>query len=156
MAVHSLHLFLLGILLIIGVGCGRPSQATTPTDVGPTYAAPPGNGPVTIEGITYGYVATQEREQEIITGFRKLSVGQSREDVREAMGPPDSAETMWGKDDFKPFTGWSYMYKIRMRPVGPNTSDVCIHVFFNPKGKLEWAVPSHIAGLSEVGHAGGE
>jgi hypothetical protein len=47
------------------------------------------------------------------------------------------------------------MYKISMRTGGPNTNDVCVEVFFNPDGKLRWAAPNHIPGLSEVGHPGG-
>jgi hypothetical protein len=46
------------------------------------------------------------------------------------------------------------MYKIQMRPGGPNTNDVCVEVYFDPDGKLHWAVPSHIVGLSDIGHPG--
>jgi hypothetical protein len=147
--------FLLWVLLIILGGCAQPSQTTAPTDVGPEYTAPTGSGPATIEGISYEYVATPEREQEIIAGFRKLKVGQLREEVRQAMGPPDSAKPMYGKAKDSPFHGWSYLYKIRMRSRGANTRDVCVQVFFSPDGKLHWAVPENIAGLSEVGHPGG-
>jgi hypothetical protein len=156
MPIRGFDRFLLWILLIFTGGCARPSRATVPTDVGLEYTTPIGSGPATIEGISYEYVATPDREQEIIAGFGKLKIGQSREEVRQAMGRPDSAEPMYGKAKDSPFHGWSYMYKIKMRSGRPNTGDICVQVFFNPDGKLHWAVPSHIAGLSEVGRPGGQ
>src|SRR5262249_18030570 len=62
-----------------------------PEDVGSMYAPPRG---AKSDGGGYGYVATAEREAQIIAGFRKLKVGQSREEVREAMGPPDEVHPM--------------------------------------------------------------
>jgi hypothetical protein len=54
-----------------------------------------------------------------------------------------------------PFPGWSYKYKIKMRTGGPNANDVCVQVYFDPDGKLHWAVPNHLAGLNEIGRPGG-
>src|SRR5260370_9886212 len=150
MPTRSLDRFFLWTVLIIRGGCAAPSPTTAPTDVGATYSPPPGSGPVTIEGISYAYVVMPAREQEIVEGFRKLEVGQCREEVRQEMGPPDSAETMYGMAKDSPFHGWSYMYKIRMRPGGPNTNDVCVEVFFNPEGKLRRAVPNPIPALGDV------
>jgi hypothetical protein len=139
-------------------GCEKPTAsapASQTTDVGLTYRAPDGTGVRTIDGIEYEYVATHERENEIVNGFPKLAVGQSREEVRAAMGLPDRAEPMYGKERNAPFHGWWYMHKIKMRSGGPNTNDICIEVFFSPKGKLSWAVPNHIEDLKEVGSPAG-
>src|SRR4051794_36307475 len=76
-------------------GCRKSSMSTPtskPVDVGPTYVAPSGTGATTIDGIQYGYVATPEREAQIVRGFPKLRLGQSREEVRDALGLPDTAQ----------------------------------------------------------------
>ena len=136
------------------IGCEKPTAsapASRPTDVGLTYSAPEGTVARTIDAIEYKYVATPERENEIVGGFPKLAVGQSRQDVRAAMGSPDSAEPMYGKESDAPFHGWSYTYKIKLRSGGPNMNDVYVTAYFSPDGKLSWAVPNHVEGLNEVG-----
>jgi outer membrane protein assembly factor BamE (lipoprotein component of BamABCDE complex) len=89
-----------------------------------------------------------------VAGFQNLKVGQSRQEVRDALGPPDEASPRYGKDRHATFRGWGYTYEIKTRTGGPNTNDVCVQVFFDPDDTLLWAVPSHIAGLSDVGHPG--
>jgi len=127
------------------------AASAVPSDVGPLYVSPAGTGPTTIDGVHYEYVAPVDREARIISGFRTLKLGQSREDVRAALGPPDLASPLYGKAADGPFLGWTYLYKIRMRSGGPNTNDVCVEVFFDPRNALHWAVPSHIDGLEDVG-----
>jgi hypothetical protein len=134
------------------MGSSASTPTTKPTDVGPTYVAPAGTGPTTIDGVEYEYVARAERQAQIVAGFSNLSVGQSREDVRDALGPPDIARPDYGKAYNSPLLGWSYMYRIKMRAGG--TNEVCVEVFFDPAGKLKWAVPERIAGLKEVGGPG--
>ena len=121
-----------------------------PKDEGPTYVAPAGTGAAKIDGFEYKYVATAERESNIIAGFKKLKVGQSREDVRKLLGPPDVADTSFTKGFRDEFRGWYYQYKIRMRSLA-STNDVCVEVFFDTKGKLHWAVPENIPDLREIG-----
>jgi hypothetical protein len=132
-------------------GCTAPSAPVPPrpSDVGSTYVAPSGTGPRTIDGIEYKYVATAERKAKIIAGFPKLKLGQSREKVRAALGLPDTARPMYDKR-CKEFHGWVYDYDIKMRAPS-NMYDVCVGVYFNPNGKLRWAVPCHIPGLKAVG-----
>jgi hypothetical protein len=140
------------------VGCSKSSASaptTKPTDVGPTYVAPDGTGTKTVDSVEYEYVATPERETQITTGFPKLKGGQTREEVRNALGLPDSARPGYSKAYNSQFLGWGYMYRMKMRAGSPNTNDVCVQVFFDPAGKLKWAVPSHIAGLKEVGSPAG-
>lgn len=124
------------------------NQSPPPEDIGPVYRPPL---QAKTDGCEYGYVATAEREAQIIAGFRNLTVGQSREEVRDAMGAPDEAKPMYRKAHNMPFIGWSYTYKIKMRSGGPNMNDVCVEVFFSADGTLHWAVPNHIAGLEEIG-----
>ena len=138
----------IALLVALG-GCTH----VTPTDVGPTYVAPADSGPTIIDGISYWYVAAPARQEEITAGFPKLKVGQSREDVRQAIGAPDDASPEYGEKNAGSFSGWYYMYRIRMRgtPHEGWMSNVCVDVFFNAGGKLTWADPENIAGLSEVG-----
>lgn len=148
--------FLGCLTLLYTVGCTLSAPANRPpSDVGPTYVAPAGAGPATLDGVEYEYVATSEREAQIVAGFPKLKTGQSREDVRDTLGPPDRAIPAYGKAYSAPFRGWAYLYKIKMRSQGPNTNDICVNVYFDPDGNLDWAVPSNIAGLTEVGRVGG-
>lgn len=123
-------------------------------DAGPLYVAPAGTGKATINGLEYRYLASKERESQIIEGFKKLRLGESRDDVRDALGPPDTADSMSGKHRDAPFRGWCYMYQIKMRDLA-NTNDVSVHVFFDPDGKLDWAAPSNIDGLTEIGSVEG-
>jgi outer membrane protein assembly factor BamE (lipoprotein component of BamABCDE complex) len=94
-------------------------------------------------------VATSARQAAILAGFAKLKVGQSREEVRQALGAPDKAQIAQGKLYNSPRC-WVYMYKIKMRTSGPNTKDICVEVSFDSDGKLNWAMPENIAGLNEA------
>jgi hypothetical protein len=154
----NLPRLLIPVLLVFAIGCSRSSgssPATKPTDVGPTYTSPTGAGATTIDGVEFEYVASAEREKQIVSGFPKLKVGQSREEVRDALGMPDTAQPGYSKEYNSRFLGWSYMYKIKMRSGSPNTNDICVQVFFDPSGNLKWAVPSHIEGLKEIGGPAG-
>lgn len=156
--IRSLITILALIVAGSAAGCAEPTAsapASQPTDVGPTYVAPSGTGTATINGIEYEYVATGEREAQIVAGFPKLKLGQSREEVRAALGLPDRATPGYRKEYNAPFRGWGYMYKIKMRTGSPNTNDVCVQVFFDPAGELKWAVPNHIEGFKEVGSPAG-
>src|SRR4051794_12696240 len=85
---------LIPLLLAFAVGCSKSSASsptTEPTDVGPTYTSPTGAGATTIDGVEYEYIASAEREKQIASGFPKLKVGQSREEVRDALGMPDTS-----------------------------------------------------------------
>lgn len=146
------------ILLAIAGSCSKPpaSSATTkPTDVGPTYAGLTAATVTSIDGVEYEYVASAEREQQIVRGFPKLKVGQSREEVRDTLGLPDTARPRHSKAYNSQFLGWSYIYRIKMRSGGPNINDVCVELFFDPAGNLKWAVPNHIPGLKEIGNPAG-
>jgi hypothetical protein len=156
-AIRQLVIIVTWIVVGGAVGCAEPtpvSPTTKPTDVGPIYVAPNGTSARTIDGIEYEFIATPDREAQIIAGFPQLMLGQSREEVRAALGLPDAATPGYGKE-YNAFRGWGYIYKIKMRAGGPNTNDVCVQVFFNPAGELKWAVPNHIPGLKEVGGPAG-
>lgn len=143
----------LGVASAAAVKAPPPAPTTRPADVGGKYVPPAGTGPATIEGIKYKYVATREREGQIVAGYVKLKVGQTREDVRAALGPPDKANRQYGKEADAPFLGWSYTYRIKTRAGAPNENDVRVQVYFDPEGKLHWAYPN-VPGLKEIGRPG--
>lgn len=103
-------LIALWVPLAFATGCSKPSAssaATKPTDVGPTYTGPTGASPATIDSVEYAYVASAERETQIVSGFPKLKVGQSREEVRDVLGAPDTAQPGYSKEYSSRFLGWS-------------------------------------------------
>jgi hypothetical protein len=107
-----------------------------------------------MDGTEFEYVATADREAQIVSGFPKLKLGQDPQEVRSALGPPDVAQPMSRKES-NALVGWTYTYYIKKRIDGPNEKDMVVEVFFDPAGKLQRAVPSNIPGLGEVGHPGG-
>lgn len=150
---RKLLIVVASVSVVFTVGCAGPSpsaQMARPSDVGPIYVTPGGTGARTIDGIEYKYVATAKRRAQIVAGFPKLKLGQSREKVRAALGLPDRAYPMYDKRG-QVFGGWTYRYEIKMRAPGPNMYDVRVSLFFNPAGKLRWAVPCHIPGLKSIG-----
>ena len=124
-------------------------------DFGPNYVASNGTGPITMDGVEYAYVADTARQKQVIDGFKQLQVGMTRRGVRKYMGAPDRAQASYGKK-IGDFHGWAYTYVIRDRDLNSaNMKDEMIEVFFDPKGMLEWATPSNLPGLGDVGGVGG-
>ena len=107
----------------------------------------------TIDGVTYAYVAPAERQQRI-SGYAKLRVGDTREEVRALLGAPDLANAIHERQSDK-FAGWHYIYVYRT--VHPDkrwadSKDQLVQVFFDPSGdRLTWAHTNNIPDLSEVG-----
>ena len=141
------------ILLLSVGGCKNATTAgpnSKPQNPGALYSKPVGTGAATVDGIKFRYVATEERKRQILEGFPKLKIGDTRDKVREVLGPPDRDEELYGKKRSDPFHGWTLTYEIKMRHVA-NTNDVCVQAFFNPDGELHWAIPANIDDLKEIG-----
>jgi hypothetical protein len=130
------------------------SQATQPKpipekDIGPAYIQPQKAGPAIIDGIHYEYVATKEREVQIIDGVQKLEAGPFRADVRKLLGPPDIGRPLYGKYN-SVLIYWDYIYRIRYRDKTDwNDSDYAVELFFTPTGRLDWARVHGVPGLSK-------
>ena len=123
-------------------------------DVGPTYLPPTSTRSLGNGLHDYRYIATPARREQIVNGFGNLKVGQTREEVRAAMGPPDLADAQYSLELFPKYEGWRYHYYIRLLALGPNFRDEYVGAYFKPDGKLKWAVASNIPGLTEVGSCG--
>jgi hypothetical protein len=130
-----------------------PPPVKVQKDVGTLYVAPADTRRTPAGGVQQVYVATKERKAQIVNGFSKLKLGQTREQVRDILGPPDRAEAMHGKARSAPFHGWDYTYELKMETIDGNMSNKYADVFFDAENKLEWAEGHNIKGLHEIGPA---
>ncbi|HEX3355886.1 MAG TPA: hypothetical protein VHS31_02800 [Tepidisphaeraceae bacterium] len=112
------------------LGCSKSPGA----DVGPTFPHPPATAPIPSgHDLPWEYVATPQRQQQILAGFAKLKVGQSREQVRALLGPPDSAVPCYESWNFNKYAGWHYSYDIRYTPHHSLIYDSETLLCFDPK-----------------------
>jgi hypothetical protein len=103
-------------------------------------------------GIEYLYLANSGREETILTGFAKLAPGQTREQVRENLGPPDVGMPRYARDSTHAYLGWEYIYNIR-RSVN-HSDDAYVQIWFAPATTtLTFAKAYRIPGLTSVGAA---
>jgi hypothetical protein len=147
----------LTIAMALVLGCDPPGPATAPADApGGVYAHPAGTGPQTIEGIDYAYIASATRETQIRTAYASLTVGQTREDVRRALGAPDLAFPRYtSNEEGHRYLGWGYLYLLRDTPHRSSTADVNILMVFDPStNRLAWTSPSDSAKLPHLGTEG--
>ena len=133
------------------VGCTQSASNPVVIDIGPIYV-PADTGAATVDGISYEYIATADREAQILAGFQKLKVGQSREEVRDVMGPPDMAFLGRAKGPDPDVRFWVFVYKIKQMESEPMNvyNDTFIRILFDTDGKLNVATPYQIAGLKSI------
>jgi hypothetical protein len=137
------------IAMVLLAGC---DSGPLPTDDGPRYVAPAGtNAPIAVPGhdLDYEYVATTQRAQQIRTGYDRLHVGATREEVRAALGPPDTAMVMHPRDSNR-FIGFMYTYKVRTTKGMSRTYDEYVAVYFDRSHRLSETL-TRIPGLSNIG-----
>jgi hypothetical protein len=136
------------LLTLVLLGC---DSANSKSDIGPSYIAPSGTSLQKIDGVTYAYVATPERQKSISSGFAQLKIGQSREEIRTLLGAPDFAIAMHRPESTR-FTGWHYIYNIRTIYNWTNSSDQWVEMMFDQTSdRLYWAHSNAIPGLTDVG-----
>jgi hypothetical protein len=103
------------------------------SDVGPVYVRPASASSATIDGVYWEYVAVPERHRQIFDGYPQLRIGQTREEVRALMGPPDFVKPLGDTV----FAGWAYSYDDKRREAdwgGP--ADRSITVYFSPENTV--------------------
>jgi hypothetical protein len=133
--------------LLLG-GC---NGASSKVDVGPTYKAPAGTGPQTIDGVTYEYPATPERQQAIISGYPQLKLGQTREEVRALVGAPDYAVAMHRRGSDR-FEGWQYLYYGHRLHLWTDANDQWVQIFFDRSSeRLYYAYANALPGFTAIG-----
>jgi hypothetical protein len=98
--------FLLGCLFFLPVGIGVNCWLTPST--------PRDDFPETVN-ITYPYVATAERERQIVTEFEKIELKATVAQVTEKLGQPDIILPLYQPPVYRPkrigFTYWYYVEK---------------------------------------------
>jgi hypothetical protein len=102
----------------------------------------------------FPYTADQSKSSRVREGFKRLSLGMKKDEVRKVMGEPD-AESL----NYKPmrkskeliYTTWDFYLKRREAKLATDGFDEAIYLYFKPNGELYWADPSNIAELKPLG-----
>ena len=106
----------------------------------------------TIKSFPYATVA--KRRSYILKNYPSLRVGMSKKQVAALIGDPDYSTPIYAYGPKGPQERWRgsiWTYILFMREDAMNENDPKIQIFFGTDGLVRWAVPSGIAGLSEIG-----
>lgn len=145
--VTILHLFL--ILPVVFIAC----SGTTKTAI-PDPAAPQSKFLASIA--SYPYHAPPGRVSALLRGYQNLTKGMNPDQVAKLLGEPD-AKVLEVDRKNKTIGGcWSYYITIpsnpKTNPVNPVGTDwEVINLCFDRNGKLYYASPRNIEGLSQMG-----
>lgn len=108
-----------------------------------------------IEGIErFPYVADQQKNSRVREGFKRLSIGMHKDDVKKAMGEPDSEMFEYSKTNKdKELVGstWGYYLKRTERNLATPNYDEAVFLYFKPNNELYWAQPENVNGLETLG-----
>ncbi len=103
---------------------------------------------------SFPYIASQERQAQIIEKYSQLTVGLTEADVFALLGEPDCAEPLYTKapPPNMEYLGFRWIYYLE-KP-NPNLTnlkkDIAVQIYFNTESKTDWIV-SNIDGLDEIG-----
>lgn len=108
-----------------------------------------------IENIeSFPYTAAQSKLSKVREGFKRLSLGTGKGEIKKIMGEPDS-ETMSYKPTKKNkgliYSTWGYYLKRSERNLATDGFDATVVLYFKPNGELYWADPINVAGLKVLG-----
>lgn len=100
------------------------------------------------------YTADQSKLSEVKEGFKRLSLGMRKNEIKKIMGEPDS-ETMSYKPTKKNkaliYSTWGYYLKRFARNLVTDGWDAMVILYFKPNGELYWADPINVPGLKVLG-----
>ena len=102
----------------------------------------------------FPFRASEDKKQQIIANYSKLTVGMTKEEVANLLGDPDIEETVHSKLIDNPgFMGWHWRYCVyKLANFGQNLKeDQEVEIFYDTKGRISWIVPLNIKGLVEKG-----
>ena len=102
----------------------------------------------------FPYTADQSKISRVREGFKRLSLGMRKDNVRKIMGEPDSEML-----NYKPKQNseelidstWAYYLKRSERNLAKEGFDEALVLYFKPNEELYWADPDNIAGLKPLG-----
>jgi len=103
---------------------------------------------------TFPYTADQSKLTRVRGGFKRLSLGMKKDDVKKIMGEPDAESHNYRpmKESKKLlYTTWDFYLKRHERNVATDGFDETVFLYFKPNQELYWAFPSNITGLKPLG-----
>ena len=118
--------FVVGIL-----GCNNTPQSNTViSDNLPTYEE-------FVANHSFPYIASVERQNQLIQNYYNLSTGQTKQEVIQIIGEPDYSEPLYSKTPSPGYFGddWLYFLEKPDPPILNVENDKRIHVFFDINGK---------------------
>jgi len=108
-----------------------------------------------LEGIErFPYTAQQSKYSRVKEGFKHLSIGMRKIDVKKAMGEPDYEMVHYKQNkngEELIYSTWSYSLKRFEKDLGNDDFDEAVVLHFKPNEELYWAFPDKIAGLKSLG-----
>lgn len=117
------------------------------------YQAEPAAYEKWVSSNSFPYQAPELRKNIIIKNYGALKEGQSKAQVMGQLGSPDFSNEMFGKGPGQRYIGTSWSYVLE-KP-DPNLTnikrDIVIQIYFDHSGRLKWASPSNVVGLTEIG-----
>ena len=102
----------------------------------------------------FPYTADQSKLSRVREGFKRLSLGFKKDDVKKIMGEPDFEMLHYKpkqKSEELIYSTWSYSLKRFESNLGKWDFDVAVVLHFKPNAELYWADPGNIAGLKHLG-----
>jgi outer membrane protein assembly factor BamE (lipoprotein component of BamABCDE complex) len=102
----------------------------------------------------FPYTANQSKVSRVRKGFRRLSLGMRKDDVRKIMGAPDAEMLNYkSKQESEELVDstWAYYLKRFERNLANEGFDEVLVLYFKPNEELYWADPDNIAGLKPLG-----
>jgi len=104
------------------------------------------------------YLAPDKRKQQMLSGYPKLKLQMSLEEVEKLLGQPDfssplpAARLATAPEVAKASCSNQIAYIVNKSSENmADTSDVAVYLVFSRSGKLYWAVPQNISRLRELG-----
>lgn len=102
----------------------------------------------------FPYTADQSKLSKVREGFKRLSLGMRKDDVKKILGEPDSEMVSYKpkqKSKELIYSTWAYYLKRFERDLATEDFDEVVFLHFKPNEELYWADPGNIAGLEPVG-----
>ena len=108
-----------------------------------------------LEGIErFPYAAEQTKYSRVKEGFKRISIGMQKVDVKKVMGEPDYEMVHYKpkqKGEQFIYSTWTYNLKRFEKNLGNSDFDEAVVLHFKPNEELYWALPGKIAGLKSLG-----
>ena len=101
---------------------------------------------------SFPYSTSPARRDLVVNNYPSLQVGMTKPKVAALIGNPDYSDQDYGpKGPGEHWLGSHWGYVLFKRGDDVSENDPNVEVFFGTDGLVNWAVPSSISGLSEVG-----